>query len=844
MKPLLSKNNALPFLVFSAGMLATVVTWTVFDRQINEAEQLRFNRYSERMITTIQERLQDHQRLLEGGRGLFYASKSVDFDEWRQFVNAQHLERYPGILGFGYIHPVQRAQLPAFVAELRKQAPDFAVKSKGNYPDLFVITQIEPVSRNRAAWGFDIGQEANRREAAESAAAGGKATLTRRITLVQDQKKIAGFLMLLPIYQTKSTPPTLIERKRALAGWVYVPIRIEELLSGIVRASEDMIDFELVDGESTDKKDLLFDADGHNAENADTNIREAAFAARMFYKKTAIEAQGRVWTIYTSTRPEFERSAAHAHWVIPVGFLLSLLAALAMWSLVNARRRAEALAERMTQAVREREERWQLAVSGSNAGIWDWNVQTDETFYSPRWLSMLGLKAEEVSAQRQEWLQRVHADDLERVNDSIQAHFQRDTPFYFAEYRILHGDGNYRWVADTGQAQWDKENQVLRMVGSMTDITQRKQAEADVRDSESRMHAIVDSVTDAIVVIDHIGCISSFNPAAERIFGYPAQEIMGRNVSILMPEPYRGEHAGYLRRYLETGEARVMGKARELTGQRKDGSTFPMELAVARIAVKEEIMFTGIVRDITERQKVDRMKNEFVSTVSHELRTPLTSIRGSLGLISGGALGALPEKMRQMVDIAQGNSDRLIRLINDILDIDKIESGKMAITLQNHALMPLIEQSIEANHAYAGQFGVRYQLTQSDGSASVNVDAGRLMQVMANLLSNAAKFSPPNGVVSISVRTQDNRVRVAVSDQGPGIPESYRDKIFQKFTQADSSDTRQKGGTGLGLAISKALVERMHGGIGFETSTQGTTFWFDLPLGIGIDRADDASHAA
>ncbi len=826
----LSKNNFLSLLVFTVGLAATGGTWHALDRQIQHTEQLRFNRQSERVVILIQERLLDIERLLEGGRGLFYASKSVALNEWSLYANSQRMTLYPGILGFGYIYPVQREKLPDFIAAMRTQAADFNVKSTGNFPDLFVITQIEPVAQNRAAWGFDIGQEAHRREAAETARASGTVTLTRRITLVQDQKKIAGFLMLMPMYKTKAAPATLEERKRLFAGWVYAPIRVEELMSGIVADTENMIDFEVLDGDTPDKQHLIFDADGHLAQHTDQIVGETAFKSRMFHKQTRLEVQNRAWTVFTSTRPEFEQAVAHAYWVIPTGLLLSALAAFAIWSATHARRRAESLAENMTLEVREREERWQLAVSGYDAGIWDWDVRTDVVYYSPRWLSLLGLQPPDIHAKREDWLTRVHAEDIDAVQDHILTHFSHATSFYSAEYRILHNDGSYRWVADTGKAKGDAQGNIIRMVGAMTDITLRKQAESDLRDSEARVHAIVDSVTDAIIVIDRVGGISSINPAAERIFGYSSQEVVGRNVSYLMPEPYRSEHDKYIHHYFSTGEARVMGKARELTGQRKNGEEFPMELAVARMIVKDEIMFTGIVRDITERKKIDRMKAEFVSTVSHELRTPITAIRGSLGLVAGGALGTVPEKMHALIDIAYSNTERLLRLINDILDIEKIESGKLDVVLKNQMLLPLIEQSLVENQAYAEQFGVQYQLVKSGYDVAVNVDAGRLMQIMANLLSNAAKFSPAQDTVTTNLTVQGDRVRIAVSDRGPGIPEAFRDKVFQKFTQADSSDTRKKGGTGLGLAISKVLVEQMHGTIEYETSAQGTCFYFTLPI--------------
>jgi signal transduction histidine kinase len=249
-----------------------------------------------------------------------------------------------------------------------------------------------------------------------------------------------------------------------------------------------------------------------------------------------------------------------------------------------------------------------------------------------------------------------------------------------------------------------------------------------------------------------------------------------------------------------------------------------------------------MVRDITERKKIERMKAEFVSTVSHELRTPLTSIRGSLGLIMAGVAGALPEQARELVGIAHKNSDRLTRLINDILDMERIESGKMRFDLKPQHLMPIVEQAVEAIRGYGQELGVGFEIVASQPAARVNVDADRLLQVLANLLSNAAKFSPRASRVEVAVSgAAGNKVRVAVADRGPGIPEEFRGGIFQKFSQADASDTRAKGGSGLGLSISKAIVEKLGGEIAFESiAGMGTTFYVDLPalppkLGDGRD---------
>ncbi len=368
------------------------------------------------------------------------------------------------------------------------------------------------------------------------------------------------------------------------------------------------------------------------------------------------------------------------------------------------------------------------------------------------------------------------------------------------------------------------------MKKSHLELTEREQAEEALRESEARMRAIVDTAVDGIITIDERRIVQSFNSAASQIFGYAPDEVIGQNVNMLMPEPYHSKHDGYVGNYLRTGVKKVIGIGREVVGQRKDGTTFPMDLAVSEVQLGDRRLFTGTVRDITERKEIERMKNEFVSTVSHELRTPLTSIHGSLGLIIGGAAGELPAQAKGLLDIAYNNSDRLVRLINDILDIEKIESGKMEFHFAPLKLMPLVEEAIEDNRAYAEQFGVKFVLENTLPDVKVNADSDRLIQVFTNLLSNATKFSPSNGTVEISVSRHNKIIRVSITDRGPGIPEEFRSRIFQKFAQADSSDTRQKGGTGLGLSITKAIVEKHDGQIGFETETNvGTTFYFDLP---------------
>lgn len=349
----------------------------------------------------------------------------------------------------------------------------------------------------------------------------------------------------------------------------------------------------------------------------------------------------------------------------------------------------------------------------------------------------------------------------------------------------------------------------------------------------SQLAHIVARTTNAVILTDASGRVEWVNDGFTRITGYALGEVRGRKPGDVLQGPDTDPATvARMRTHLARGE----GFREEILNYHKNGRPFWLEIEVQPAGFEggAPTGFMAIEADITERKKVERMKNEFIATVSHELRTPLTSIRGALGLVTGGVAGPVSDQAKQLLETAAKNSERLTELINDILDIEKIESGSMTFALGPEPLARLISQALEANAPYAAALGVSLRLAAPVPAVEVSVDGGRFVQVMNNLLSNAAKFSPRGSVVEISAAVRDEAVRVSVTDQGPGIPDEFRERIFQKFSQADASDTRARGGTGLGLAISKSIVERMGGRIGFESREgRGATFFFDLPLGRG-----------
>ncbi len=379
--------------------------------------------------------------------------------------------------------------------------------------------------------------------------------------------------------------------------------------------------------------------------------------------------------------------------------------------------------------------------------------------------------------------------------------------------------------------KYQSHDEVGKLVDAFDTMRQQiKQRELDLVESNARSRAVIDNAVDGIIAIDALGKVDSFNPAAEKIFGYSAEEVIGKNVKMLMPQPYQREHDGYLYNYHSTGTKKIIGIGREVEGLRKDGSTFPLELAVSEVKLDNRKLFIGMTRDITERKKIEQMKSEFVSTVSHELRTPLTSIRGALGLLIGKGAKDLSPKLLRLLETANRNSERLTFLINDILDLEKINAGKLEFHLQSVNLAALAARAVEENEGYAHTHNVKLKLMiETDGPTTVRVDEHRLLQVFSNLISNAVKYSPENDLVKIMVTRNNQTLRVAVIDNGPGISEEFRSRIFGRFAQADSSDTREKGGTGLGLTITQAIIEQLGGNIGFNsTPGEGAEFFFEL----------------
>ncbi len=392
----------------------------------------------------------------------------------------------------------------------------------------------------------------------------------------------------------------------------------------------------------------------------------------------------------------------------------------------------------------------------------------------------------------------------------------RLTQVFHSGYRLRHAYG--RLTEDYSMLNQRLERQLVELEEA------RRQVEASGR----KLELFAERAPIAVLEVDANGAITEVNNAAELLFGYTAAELIGRDIRFLVRPEFHAEFDVRWKRMMSTHAP----EAGLIRNPRRDGIDVLCDWTFTPLVNAEGTIIAILAqgRDVTAQREAERVKKEFTSTLSHELRTPLTSIIGSLQLINSGVIGEVGGDVAEMTAVAERNGQRLLDLINDLLDIEKIESGKLTMAPEVIPIDDVVRESMVLNKAFAERFGVRFELAASLPGCSVLADRKRLFQVMTNLLSNAAKFSPEGGVVEIRVEDSGAHVRVEVQDRGPGIPEAFRSRIFSRFAQADSTASRQKGGTGLGLAICKRLVEMMHGRIGFQDRPGGgTIFWFEVP---------------
>lgn len=454
-------------------------------------------------------------------------------------------------------------------------------------------------------------------------------------------------------------------------------------------------------------------------------------------------------------------------------------------------------------------------------------------------------------------IQLIPENDRENVADTLERIIEDGLARQF-ESGLVKQDGTE--IDLLWSAHWSDKEKTLFCVAH--DITERKRAELVIKASAEKVRTMIAHMLVGIIILDEDGKVQEISSRSEKIFDRTCDEVVGLELSELLDlESFRGaaersseqnsadgsdaEGATFNRAAWLINRSRAMVKVLceksmkgpvetfGLRGRKGSREQIPVEFSVARIlTADDEEEFLVNVQDISERHAIEQMKNDFVAMVSHDLRTPLTSIRSTLDLFSSDAFGEVTDTGKDRLSRAQSNVDKLIRLINDLLDLEKLKQGKMHLVLQPTDLQELVEQSCDLVRAFAERQNIELKIDVPP--IEVTVDGERTMQVLVNLLGNAIKFSPQDSIVSVKAIESNNQVEIRVGDQGPGIPPAKQELVFQRFKQVGDSKEERKSGSGLGLAISKAIVEAHDGEIGVESEVgKGSTFFIKFPTVTG-----------
>ncbi len=937
------------------SLIVSFAAWKVTGALGTTYAEAQFQTLANDSRRALEYRLGSLNFALQAASGLLGASDTVTSAEWKDFVGSLELkERMPGVMRLGFVVPVSRDGLSAFLARTAAEGiPGLQIHPPvtDDTTDLRVVTLEKRVEGTRSSTGLDVGRDPESRAVLDAARDTGLPQITRTVQLPMDEGGWNSFVVYVPVFQRKMDISTISERRAALRGWVAAPVEFNRLLTGLTASQGEQLALELYDGPQPDpallayrspeiaanagfaprhqtigqiavdgriwtvvwKSTHSFDQRMYSGASASTLAGGLAFTgllaifllslgrreemvranvaertrelalqveenrsiirspiagivlldeagkilfandaiARLFgYRDSELAGRPFTWLLGGATADYFDLKPDEApaptyrgevRATSRTGQVLVLDVQINAWMTIDGRRRFTALMNNVTdkrrieQQLRDTQHRLDIALTGANLGVFDLDLRTGKSIVSATWKALFGIPASDQIDAQAEWRRRVHPDDLPMVEASDMACARGETARSTTEYRARGPKGEWRWMrSDAVVGERDATGRVVRLIGVQTDITELVESKEALRASEDQFRSAIEDAPIGMAIVGLHRRFLQVNAALGAFAGAGQSDLIGKDLLDLLQPTERERFAALIGRLIAGTEKSVEAEAACL---RAGGIECwgRWSIAVIRNADGQPLSFVVQLQDTTEQRQLDRIKGEFVATVSHELRTPLTSINGSLGLVLNEVAGPIPEKAARMLAIAQKNCNRLILLVNDILDLEKLTSGQSRFDYVTADVGALVDQALRTTQPMADGFGVALAYDRPAEALPCRVDVNRFQQVMANLISNATKFSPVGGQVEVATRLDGGLIIVSVTDHGSGVPVAFRSKIFTAFSQADSSSTRSKDGTGLGLKISREIVERMGGRIGFESETgKGTTFWFSLPLAAGV----------
>lgn len=813
-------QRALSLILLSLALSGTM--WGVARHVLQRHNQAQFAALAHDATAALKSRIDGYGFGLDAATALIRASTEVTQNDWRSFVGGLGIrEHLPGVDALGFVQLVPRDQLLHFVKMAQADGnDDFTVHplTEASGP-LMIVRHVAPASARAELLGLKLGSDPALRRAALKARDLGETQLTPELDPGSRVGRVLGrsFVLLNPVFIPGVPLINQSAREGALLGWTFAVFSARELTQGVHGAL------------GRDMNLTLAEVGGGRHVFYRSTPGEAAGTESVFRATDEVMLYGQPWALTWTSTPGYERGL---HRLSPALVLLGGLAFTVLLAafLLSHARREELIQQNVARKTREIAQREaetrsiletalvKIALLDGSGRIIAANDAACRSF---------GLRPEAL------------------VGTEFDTLMEGATAEYFRHSRTGNDLSGYRGIIkvvgragemmalDVQIKAWTTEEGARRHTAVMRNVSDVLRVEAQLRDTQNRLDIALHGAQIGVFDVDLRTGVSIVSDTWRDLMGFD------RATRIETQSEWKGRLHPEDRAAVEAADAACIAGEIETSVSdyrvRVVNGDWRWMRSHAVVAERDEngraLRLIGVQMDVTEERILDRAKSEFVSTVSHELRTPLTSINGSLSLILNAVdTGGIPERMLRLLRIAQKNCDRLIPLVNDILDLEKVSSGQTRFDFTDEDLAALLQRAVADNAPYGAQFGVTFTLLAEPGGVRGRVDVNRFLQVMANLLSNAAKFSERGGEVTVRLNREPGALTVSVTDHGRGIPASFHDRIFRPFSQADSSSTRDKEGTGLGLNISKQIVERMGGTIGFRSvPDHETTFWFTVP---------------
>ncbi len=805
----------------------TIYAWKASTQFIYEKNLLTFQEQVVEAEKALMHRIDSYEFALKGARGFFLGSDYVSPDEWREYVGSLDVEKnFIGINGIGWIPKVSTSKLPEFLAWAKEnKSPDFKIHPDASLsPDeRYVITYIEPEVKNKAAVGLDISFEQKRFDAANISRDTGMTSITKKITLVQDNEKNPGFLLLVPLYKKGSDTSTVQHRRDSLMGWIYAPFIAKRFMNDLVVGQGKLLQIRIYDGDIINTDESIYDSQ---------KDRKADYNPEYQVTKTIDIKQNR-WTLIYESTPAFEKQVyGYEPLLILIGGLLfTLLFGVFLYFLSRQSEKIQLEVTEKTQELSISEQRYNLAVKGMSAGLWDWNVVTGESFWSEQFRRILGISMDEIASDAA-FMARIHPDDLDAVNADIQRHYS-DGVSHDMQFRMRHEDGHFIWVHGSAQTAWNDLGAPVRMVGSITDISARKYAEdALIRSEELNNLAVrgmsvglwdwnilTGEITTSYKLHELLGWnfgsefVANFNDFVDRVHTDDIEKVtMALNNHLVNKFPYDVEY----RLQMDNGGYIWL----QACGQAKwdeDGKPTRMVGSIANIDARKR----AEEKLIESNAELER----FAYVASHDLQEPLRMVRNFTQILNEEYGPKFDAQAREYMGFIVNGATRMQYLVSDLLEYSRASKEELDMQdIECDSIMRAVEENLKSVLTESG--GRIYY----DKLPVVWANPIQLMRLMQNLVGNALKYRKKDVKpdVSVEVTEQDDHWLFSIADNGIGIKEEYLDQVFVLFKRLHRSSEYE--GTGIGLAICKKVVEGMGGEIWVESEYgEGSIFYFTLP---------------